>query len=92
MSGPEGINSMGEALVVNGVGSCRSVDFSSPQYLKTISGPSLTSGCLVGVGPRAVTPSFRFTNRFPTSVAIATLASHIIDLTQLDAFYIAGKL
>ena len=50
----------------------------------------MTAGYLVGVGPLAATPSFRFTNRFDTSVMISTLASHIVDLTQLDAYYIAG--
>jgi hypothetical protein len=81
---------MGEALVVNGVGYCRAVDASSPSYLKTRSGPALTSGCLVGLGPLGVSPMFRLSSRFPTSVTVSTLCSHIVDLTQLDALYVAG--
>jgi len=35
-------------------------------------------------------PSFFMTSRFPTSVAVSTLCTHIIDLTQSDALYVAG--
>jgi len=41
---PDGRSSMGEALVVNGIGYCRSADASAPHYLQTRSGPALTAG------------------------------------------------
>ena len=44
----------------------------------------------MGLGPVGAVPSFFMTSRFPTSVAVSTLCTHIIDLTQSDALYVAG--
>ena len=44
----------------------------------------------MGLGPVDVVTSFFMTSRFPTSVAVSTLCTHTIDLTQSDALYVAG--
>ncbi len=41
---PDGVSSMGEAVVVNGMGYCRAVDASSATYLSTRSGPQVCTG------------------------------------------------
>lgn len=85
---PLGISSMGEGLVLNGLGYARSCDKTS--IGQTLSGPYLTSGCLVGLGPLSASPKFRAYSKFDTTVSLTTLCTHIIDLSQSHAIYVAG--
>lgn len=87
---PLGVSSMGEGLAVNGTGYCRSVDSASDKFWQTLSGPNLVTGCLVGIGPIDAVPDFRLKSKFNTFVTMATLCTHIVDLTQCDALYVAG--